>query len=169
MSTELFQLVCAIAGPATMRTFENLRRTLEDMYVKSTAQGATPEEQAAFNPELIAQAHVAARADNAKTIVSWALAIQIELHNADTKSTKIQRLQGYLDTAHDKLAFLQLRPETTAQVIQSAKEDILSLQEDLRDLQESAPEVPGRPSHPWPSGLAPAGPKDLAGDLPEVS
>jgi|SRR5215472_11144137 len=186
MAKDLSDLVCALAGPVTQRTLENLRRTLEDLYVRSTAQGSTAEEQAAFNPQLIEQAHEAAKRDNAKTIVLWALAIQNELSHAEHTAQRITKIQGYLSTARDKLAFFrrelqkteadpqmsaedrQRYQEATTKAILVSEAEVSSLTHSLRTLQEPPPPVPGHPPPAWARQMA-SRDGDVAGDLPPLS
>jgi hypothetical protein len=167
MAIDLSDIVCALAGPMTQRTLDNLRRHLEDLYVKSTAQGVTPEEAAAFSPQLILQAHEAAKWDNANTIVSWAQAIQSELNHAEKKTTYITRIQGYLATAQDKLAFYQRTPDIPDAVVQGAKEEVSQLTRRLRDLSQPQAAVAGHPPQggPWATASRDG---DMDGDLPPV-
>lgn len=164
MTKDLSDIACAIAGSVTQRTLENLRRNLEDLWVKSTAQGATAEEQAAFTPELIHQAHEAAMRDNAKVIVSWASAIVSELKYAEIKTKRTVQLAGWIATEKEKLAFFESDPATPSKVIQGTKEGILVLESRLRSLQEPAQTVPGRPSPPWTREVS-SGDGDMAGGV----
>jgi hypothetical protein len=182
---DLSDIVCAIAGPGTMRSLENLRRTLEDLWVKSTAQGASAEEQAAFNPTMIAQAHEAARRDNAKMIVSWAKAIYDEL----TAPDQLADLKNRLLYAKDKVRFFnrelavidegrafatlpaeerERQAEATERALRQAQEEILRIEKDLRDLQQPAPPVPGHPSSAGHPGSQFPGHDNLDGVLPPV-
>jgi len=167
MYYNLVNIVTAIAGPLTQRTLENLRRTMEDLYVKSTAQDASPEDQAAFTPSLIAQAHEVARQDNAKTIVSWAQAIYSEMRNAELQNEQLQKVTGYLATAKDKLTFYEQDASIPAEAIQAAKKDISRLTQILRNLQEPPQTVPGHSSSSGPGEVSSGG-EHLDGDLPIV-
>jgi hypothetical protein len=168
MAKDLSDIVCELTGPGTARTMENLRRTLEDWYIKSTAQSATPEDQAAFTPELIARAHEAARWDNARTIVSWAQAIMTELKHAESQVGRIKQIQAYLATAKDKLAFYQRDPQMSASVIRDTEAEISQLTSRLRDLSQPAPAVPGHPPQARPRQV-PSSDGDVAGDLSSLS
>jgi hypothetical protein len=163
---ELVQLVCELSGPGTMRTFDNVRHFLEDANIKSTAQGSTPEEQASFNPAFVANALAAARIDNANTIVSWALEIQIALHNAGKRLNKIGQVEDYLDTEKDKLAYLQHDPEATTANIQQVEKEISRLELALRALLETP--LAGHPSQKG-SWAPPAGNGDVGGFVSGVS
>jgi hypothetical protein len=137
MSSDMLQLVCAIAGPVTTRTLENLRRSLEEMYVRSTAQGSSDQEQSAFSPELIAIAHAAAKADNAKTIVDWALAIQIQLYDAEFAFARLAQVAHYINAARQKVTSLQVDPETPPRIVRKAKEELAKLEDEMRVLREA--------------------------------
>jgi hypothetical protein len=165
MPKDISDIACAIAGPITQRTLENLRRHLEELYIKSTAQGSTPEDQAAFNDELIAQAHLAAREDNAQTIMTWATAIYDRLSHSEFQTReaiatpqKIKRLRRWIETDQRKIRSWekQLRaleagtdPELTsadheslkkitAQGIQAVKNQLSRREQELRHLLQSA-------------------------------
>jgi hypothetical protein len=183
---DLYDIVCVIAGPTTMRSFENLRRTLEDLYVKSTAQGATPEDQAAFNPALIAQAHEAARRDNAKAIVSWAKAIYDELQAEDpindikwrllSARDKERYFARTLEEIKDGRAYPSLTPESrqqqaeaTERALREAQNEVSALEHALRDLQESQKAVSGHSSQEGSPGSEPLKYNDLDGDLSPLS
>jgi hypothetical protein len=161
MPKDLSDIACAIAPAVTQRTLENLRRTLEDLYVQSTAQGSTPEDHAAFSSQLIAQAHEAAMRDNAELIATWALSIQAAITHAETKSQSLQTLQRQLDNQQDKLQWLETqikaiaadpayeaperehRLQSYSKEVQRTKENILGIARRLRDLLE-AQALPGR-------------------------
>jgi len=166
---ELGDIVCEIAGPLTTRTLENLRKSLEDAWLKSTQQGSTPEDQAAFTPELVRQAHEAAKYDNASTIVSWAEAIYTALIYAEQKLKRAATLKGYLETAQDKVAYYKSRPETPPGVVRAAEEEVSALSQNLRDLWPAPKTVPGHPSPQRSPGAEPPGRIHLDGDLPSMS
>jgi hypothetical protein len=185
MAKDLSDIACAIAPAVTQRTLENLRRTLEDLYVKSTAQGSTPEDRAVFSPQLIAQAHEAAMRDNAETIATWALAIQAAIIHAEKKTQTLQTLQVQLDSQRDKLQFLtaqltaiadnasytaaerERRQTSHAEEIHRTKKRILSLARQVRDLLETQT-FPGRASQTGPGEVFPAD-RDLDGPVSTLS
>jgi hypothetical protein len=192
LNKDLSDIVCALAGPTTQRTFENVRRALEDLQVKSTALGTSAEEQAAFSPELVANVLEAARQDNARTTVAWAKAIYDELQAQElaipepdyivTLKTRLlvarekaRALRRTLTEIEDGRAYPTLSDEArkrqtagTQRILREAEEDIFSLEHDLRDLRESASEVPGRPPQEGEVGAAPPGHDDLDGAVPPV-
>jgi uncharacterized coiled-coil protein SlyX len=185
MAKDLSDFALAVTPAVTQRTLENLRRTLEDMYVRSTAQDATPEDVAAFTPELIAQAHEVAMQDNARMIVAWAKAIHDQLHSAiDTQNVRIQ-----IATERDKLLYYKkeleeleagtIYQEATAQAreqqkgslakaVQRSEKELSRLAQDLRAMSQSQTAVPRRPPHTGPWETSP-GYEDLDGTVPPMS
>lgn len=186
MATDIVDIALAIAPAITQRTLENLRRTLEDLYIKSTQHGSTQAEQDAFNAELIAKAMLAAKLDNAKLIASWSEAIYAELLNAQTKNAAAQALQIQYTAQRDKLrhfnqelddlqkgrTYQTLSPEAREslkariiQAIQLTSEDVFKLSQALRSVPESGL---GRTS---PGGPWEASPEygDLDGSLQNLS
>ena len=176
-----------------MRSLENLRRTLEDLYVKSNAEGTTAEDQAAFSPELIAQAHEAARRDNARAIVSWARAIYDELQaqaqEVASDKDSILNLKKELLVARDRAHSLgrtlvdiekgrafptlsvearQHQAEVTQRALQQTEDAISQLEQDLRDLRQPASAIPGRPPQEGSTGTLSSGRHDLDGSLPPL-
>ena len=172
-----------------MRGFENLRRTLEDLYVKSTAQNATPEDQAVFTPELIAKVYEAAKQDNARMTIAWARAIYAEA-TIEQLTDPFPELRRRLLYARDQersftetLANIEggntyptlssaeriREAARTQRALRRAQEEILSVEKDLRDLRQSQAPVFGCPPQEGASGSEPSGHRDLDGHLPPVS
>jgi predicted RNase H-like nuclease (RuvC/YqgF family) len=182
---DLSDIVCEVTGPMTMRSIENHRRLMEDLYVKSTAQGASPEEQAAFTPELIANAFYAAMLDNAKTTVAWARAIYNELYAEDPLDdlkSRLSHLQDKVRFFNRELAVIdegrafatlpaeerERQAEATERALREAQKEVLSLEKDLRDLQQPQTPVLGRAPQAGPTWSQPSGHDDLDGHLPPV-
>jgi hypothetical protein len=182
---DLSDIVCELTGPMTMRSIENHRRLMEDLYVKSTAQGASLKEQAAFTPELIANAFHAAMLDNAKTTVAWARAIYNELYAEDPFEDLKRRLSHLQDKVRffnrelavidEGRAFATLPAEererqakATERTLQQTQEEVLSLEQALRDLQQPQTPVPGHTPPEGNAGSQFPGYDHLVGHLPPL-
>lgn len=185
MAIDLYEIALAIAPSITQRTLENLRRTLEELYIKSTAQGATQADRDAFNAEMVAKAHLMAQRDNAKTIASWAKAIRDELLYVETQNAAKESLELQLATQRDKLAYYnreldafeadQTYQTLTAEerepvkarivaTIQHTSQEVFRLSQALRVMPST--DLGRTPqSGPW---AFPAGDRDLDGGVPKM-
>jgi DNA polymerase sigma len=183
-----YDIILELTGPMTTRSLENASRALESIYVKSTAQGATPEEQAALTPSLIAQVLETAKQDNAIMIAAWGKAIYEAVSLEDVRfDNPISDLKRRLVYARDQERFFrnelyeidkgisyptfsteEREQQTTIaqRALRQAQEDISQLEQDLRDLQEPKAQIFRYPSYQGPVGPEPVGHGHLDGDLP---